>query len=78
MEVEFGREVWDQITDFRVDNIKADEMRQPRRMWTRKRQVGVKGLLRMNGNTGSSTQRFRELRFTLSELVKSESFRQTN
>lgn len=78
MKVEFGREVWGQNTDFRVDNIKADEMRQPRRMWTRKRQVGVKGLLRMNGNTGSITQRFRELRFALSELVKSESFRQTN
>lgn len=37
MKVEFGREVWGQNTDFRVDNIKADEMRQPRRMWTRKR-----------------------------------------
>ena len=45
MKVEFGREVWDQNAVFRIDKIKTDEMRQPRRMWTRKRHVGVKGLL---------------------------------
>lgn len=34
MRAEFGREVWDENTNFRVVNIKVDGMRQPRRKQT--------------------------------------------